>query len=279
MPSLPPPVSAPPESFLSPTASEAASEIDTGAPVGCALMTTLTMDSRTFSWCAQVATSHTIDLSATAPEPSIFADQSGNANTAPTQTTGASTSAGEYAFSARDYVELPGPSTLSTVFVRSPGPDPSSSATSTSPAPSACGNKADWGDFTFNFDDLPPLGVGTGVDPHDVKPMPLFSPYHRFYFSEGFDVLPPPPAPFDPSSGSLMVQFTPSSILNQSVPGVPSDAAEISVGPQTSSACFPFNFKGFSLGCDSNGSPCDFNFTGLRFDHESQEEREVALSS
>ncbi|KAI1411531.1 hypothetical protein F5Y13DRAFT_165186 [Hypoxylon sp. FL1857] len=106
--------------------------------------------------------------------------------------------------------------------------------------------------------------------------MPLFSPYHRFYFSSGFDVLPPPRAPFDPSSGNLMIQFTPSSITNTSDPDVPSDTATISVGPQTSSPCFPFNFNGFSLGCNSTSSPCVFNFTGLRFDQESQREKEVA---
>ncbi|KAI0836180.1 hypothetical protein F5Y06DRAFT_111238 [Hypoxylon sp. FL0890] len=126
----------------------------------------------------------------------------------------------------------------------------------------------------LQFDDLPPLGSGT--NPPDIGPMPLFSPYHRFYFSSGFYVLPPPPAPFDPSSGNLMIQFTPSSISNTSDPGEPSDTAIISVGPQTSSPCFPFNFNGFSLGCNSTGSPCVFNFTGLRFDEQSQQEKEVA---
>ncbi|KAI2627550.1 hypothetical protein GGR54DRAFT_419230 [Hypoxylon sp. NC1633] len=274
MPSLPPPVSEPPSSL--PSASDAASEIQTGASEGCASMTTLTMSSRTFSWCAQVATSHTVDVSATAPEPSIFADQSGNPNTVPVQTIAGSTLAGPYTFSARHNIELQGPSTLSTVVVRSPGLAPRSLTESESPEPTSCGNKADVGDFTFNFEDLPPLGVGSGVDPDDVKPMPMFSPYHRFYFSQGFDVLPPPPAPFDPSSGNLMLQFTPSSITNVSEPDVPADAAVISVGPQASSTCFPFNFNGFSLGCDSKGSPCDFNITGLQFDHDSQKEREVS---
>ncbi|KAI1773767.1 hypothetical protein F4818DRAFT_101082 [Hypoxylon cercidicola] len=104
--------------------------------------------------------------------------------------------------------------------------------------------------------------------------MPLFSPYHRFYFSQGFNVLPPPPAPYDPSSGSLMVQFTPGSLLNQSETSM--DSATISVGPQTSSACFPFNLYSISLGCDSIDAPCVFNFTGLRYNERSQQETEVA---
>ncbi|KAI1763683.1 hypothetical protein GGR53DRAFT_357279 [Hypoxylon sp. FL1150] len=106
--------------------------------------------------------------------------------------------------------------------------------------------------------------------------MPLFSPYHRFYFSQGFSVLPPPPAPYDPSSGNLMLQFTPGSLLNQSDSDASSDSATISVGPQTSSVCFPFNLYSFSLGCDSRDAPCVFNITGLRFDHQSQQETEVA---
>ncbi|KAI4861472.1 hypothetical protein F4820DRAFT_65929 [Hypoxylon rubiginosum] len=105
--------------------------------------------------------------------------------------------------------------------------------------------------------------------------MPLFSPYHRFYFSQGFSVLPPPPAPYDPSSGNLMLQFTPGSLLNQSEQGTAPDSATISVGPQTSSACFPFNLYSFSVGCDSRDKPCVFNFTGLRFDERSQQETEV----
>ncbi|KAG4222338.1 hypothetical protein PC116_g29187 [Phytophthora cactorum] len=106
--------------------------------------------------------------------------------------------------------------------------------------------------------------------------MPMLSPHHRFYFSQGFSVLPSPPTPFVPSSGNLMLQFTPSSISNLSDPSVPRDTARISVGPQASSACFSFNLNGFSLGCDSKDFPCAFNFTGLRFDQQSQQEKEVA---
>lgn len=121
MPSFPPPVSPAqaetPAAFLS--------QYPTGT-VGCVSMTTLTMASRTFSWCAQVAT----------------------AGTGPDAT---STPSGEYAFSARDNVELPGPSTWSTVL-RSPNSifQSQSSTSSESPSPSPCGNRADVGDFTFN---------------------------------------------------------------------------------------------------------------------------------
>lgn len=76
-----------------------------------------------------------------------------------------------------------------------------------------------------------------------------------------------------------MLQFTPSSISNLSDPGMLADTAQISVGPQTSSSCFPFNLNGFSLGCDSKDSPCVFNLTGLRFDEQSQQEKEVASTT
>ncbi|KAI2602927.1 uncharacterized protein GGS25DRAFT_73022 [Hypoxylon fragiforme] len=109
--------------------------------------------------------------------------------------------------------------------------------------------------------------------------MPLFSPYHRFYFSQGFNVNPPPPGPFDPSSGSLMIQFTPSSISNLTEPDLPADTAQFSVGPETSSNCFSFDFYSFDLGCASTKPSCSFNFTGLRFDEETQQEKEVASAT
>ncbi|KAI1385214.1 uncharacterized protein F4822DRAFT_337519 [Hypoxylon trugodes] len=257
-----PAVSLPPvPSFPAPVAAPSITEIPTGPLVECVKMTSVTMASKTLSWCALLATVNSIDTSTTLPEETYVTEQNSVFNAAPTQTTGG------YIFS-RDNAELPGPSTLATVVVRSPASTTKSLSQSDGPSPPACGNRADLGDFTFNFDDLPPLGGGS-------KAMPLFSPYHRFYFSSGFDVLPPPPAPFDPSSGNLMIQFTPSSISNLTEPGVPSDTAKISVGPQISSSCFPFNFNGFSLGCDSQESPCVFNFTGLRFDEQSRQEKEV----
>ncbi|KAI1487410.1 hypothetical protein F5X96DRAFT_681247 [Biscogniauxia mediterranea] len=103
----------------------------------------------------------------------------------------------------------------------------------------------------------------------------MYSPYHRFWFSPGFDRLPPPPDPFKPSSGNLMLQFTPATISNITEPGVPLDAAKISLGPQRVSSCLPFNFYGISLGCDSRSSPCVFNFTGLKYDDQSQKETAV----
>ena len=131
----------------------------------------------------------------------------------------------------------------------------------------------------LKFDDLPPLGVTPGQDPHNIKPVPMYSPYHRFWFSPGFNRLPPPPDPFKPSSGMLMLQFTPSSISNITEPGVPSDAAKISLGPQSVSSCLPFNFYGISLGCDSRTAPCVFNFTGLKYDDQSRQETAVISQS
>ncbi|KAI0157090.1 hypothetical protein GGR52DRAFT_565220 [Hypoxylon sp. FL1284] len=73
-----------------------------------------------------------------------------------------------------------------------------------------------------------------------------------------------------------MLQFTPGSLSNQSDADALSDSATISVGPQTSSTCFPFNLYSFSVGCDSKDAPCSFNFTGLRFDGGAQQEKAVA---
>lgn len=96
--------------------------------------------------------------------------------------------------------------------------------------------------------------------------MSMFTPYHSFYYTGGFTVLPPPIARFKPSSGNLIVQFTPSSISNTYQEGVPDDTAEISVGPQKLATCFSFNFTTVNLGCDSKESPCSFTFTGFRYD-------------
>lgn len=96
--------------------------------------------------------------------------------------------------------------------------------------------------------------------------MPIFTPYHRFYYSGGFTVLPPPTARFKPTSGNLMLQFTPSSISNTSLSGIPPDTADISVGPQSFANCFSFNFTQVSLGCDLKEASCSFTFTGFKYD-------------
>ncbi|KAI1338116.1 hypothetical protein F5Y15DRAFT_417169 [Xylariaceae sp. FL0016] len=202
----------------------------------------------------------------------------------------ATTAPGGYAFggsapvaqrSAATLRALPDMSTLSTVITRSSVPNQGSSAQIDGPKPTDCGNPSDMGNFTFDLDDLPPLGVGAGVDPHSLQPMPMsiFNPYHRFWFSQGFSVLPPPPDPYVPSSGDLMLQFTPPNSSNESVPGSPLDAAQIGLGPQASSPCFLFNFHGISLGCDSDRDVCQFTFTGMKYDSQSKMEKDAMVQT
>jgi hypothetical protein len=89
--------------------------------------------------------------------------------------------------------------------------------------------------------------------------MPLFSPYHKFFFSEGFTVVPPPTDPYLPSSGRLLTEFlpNPASALG--------NTGSIGAGRTASLGCFNFNALGMSLGCDSMGPNCDWHFTGIRF--------------
>ena len=100
--------------------------------------------------------------------------------------------------------------------------------------------------------------------------MPIFTPYHRFYYSGGFTILSPRATRFKPSSGDSMVQFTPSSISNTAQPGVAPDMADISVGPQQLRDCFSFNFTKVDLGCDSKEAPCLFTFNGFKYDRLKQ---------
>lgn len=113
------------------------------------------------------------------------------------------------------------------------------------------------------MDDLPALSSASGTD----GPMPMFSPYHRFWFSSGFKVAPPPKARFQPSSGNLMLQLTPS---NNSSADVPGEIPSFGTGPSQSTQCFAFNFYGAMVGCDSEESPCVFTFTGMRLDEASE---------
>jgi len=113
----------------------------------------------------------------------------------------------------------------------------------------------------IQFDDIPPQSSEA------TEPMPVFEPYHRFWYSEGFTVVPPPVASYRPSSGNLMLQYTPSSISNTSRPESYPDMGDIGVGPQMYSSCFQFNFTGVNLGCESKEAPCSFTFTGYRYDH------------
>ncbi|KAI0469654.1 hypothetical protein GGR56DRAFT_666192 [Xylariaceae sp. FL0804] len=238
-------------------------------------MTTMEIESLTFSWCAQVATTQSPNASTPTGQglanvtsalgasssvgPFVFVSAAVGAVGARSPAT-ASSKLRTTVFGAAPRTSVLAASTLSTVIVRQPGSAQVTTSSEQGPVPTlACGSAADKGNFTFN----------------DVKPMPMLSPYHRFYFSEGFNVLPPPPDPYVPSSGHLMLQFTPESITNVSVPDVPRDAAKISLGPQTSAPCFSFNFYGVSLGCDSKDSHCQFTFSGMRYDHTAAQEIEA----
>ncbi|KAI0409307.1 hypothetical protein F4802DRAFT_244052 [Xylaria palmicola] len=72
-----------------------------------------------------------------------------------------------------------------------------------------------------------------------------------------------------------MLQFTPSSISNTSQPGVLTDTADISVGHQSHTTCFSFNFTSVNFGCDSKETPCSVTFTGFQFDHVKRRKVEV----
>jgi hypothetical protein len=89
--------------------------------------------------------------------------------------------------------------------------------------------------------------------------MPLFSPYHQFFFSDGFTIVPPPTDPYLPSSGRLLVEFLAD---NSSALGY---TGSIGNGKTETLGCFNFNANGMSLGCDSTSYDCDWQFTGFRY--------------
>lgn len=106
-----------------------------------------------------------------------------------------------------------------------------------------------------------------------VDAEPIFSPYHQFYFSQGWVVVPPPSAPYVPSSGTRLLEFVAtnsSSVPANTVPGGLNLATTggIGVGKTEQLGCFNFNAYGASLGCDSQGPPCLFQITGMRYDQD-----------
>lgn len=121
------------------------------------------------------------------------------------------------------------------------------------------------------FDDIPPLSV-SDPNPNDVEPEPVFNPYHQFDFSDGFVVVPPPTAPYLPSSKPLFTEFIPDFNVNGTDPMAGPNTAEygysgdIGNGDHGLTGCFGFNMYGASFGCDSRGPPCVFSFTGFRLD-------------
>lgn len=103
---------------------------------------------------------------------------------------------------------------------------------------------------------------------NDVSPVPMYSPYHRFTWSEGFRVFPSSVCPYRASSGEFMIEFSPSS---KTPP-----AAEIGVGGLSTNPCFRLDFTSLRVGCASREASCDFNITGLAWDSNSQSTVPVA---
>ncbi|PBP16326.1 hypothetical protein BUE80_DR012972 [Diplocarpon rosae] len=148
----------------------------------------------------------------------------------------------------------------------------SSFVSSASPATSTCGQI---GDFLLNFDDIPPLSISNGST--DFQPAPLFNPYHKFDFSNGFTVVPPPVDPYLPESKPLLLEFIPNFTVNNTTPASGPNSrqggfsGEIGNADHGASGCFSFNFYGASFGCDSSGPDCHFTFTGFKYDRSSGE--------
>ncbi|KAK4465036.1 hypothetical protein QBC42DRAFT_29687 [Cladorrhinum samala] len=135
-----------------------------------------------------------------------------------------------------------------------------------------CGGVGDRGAVIFKFDDIPTLSLGNDSESSDLPAFPVPFPYHRFFFSAGFAVVPPPSPKYAASSGEQLVQYDPS-ISTTAVIGL----AQLRANP-----CFRFSFLGVSLGCNSTGAPCIFNITGLNWNgtHEVVEARhEVEVSA
>lgn len=106
--------------------------------------------------------------------------------------------------------------------------------------------------------------MAPGTDPLDIAPDPVYNPYRHINFSEGIKIIPGSAAPYQPSSGDLMLQ-------------VPNDAADdqlakISVGCLQANPCFRFDFTGMRAGCGSKKANCMFNITGLSWDNDAQTE-------
>ncbi|KAI8269834.1 hypothetical protein K4K58_000284 [Colletotrichum sp. SAR11_239] len=119
--------------------------------------------------------------------------------------------------------------------------------------------------------------VGTlSLDFDDLSVGPVYNPYHRFWFSKGFLVGPPPSDPYLPSSGGRLVEFVPPMLSNTT--GFSGDTAQIGMGKTASSPCFQFDFYGMNLGCDSRiaGQLCEFTFTGYQWNATQSNETEFA---
>ncbi|KAL1837785.1 hypothetical protein VTJ49DRAFT_3395 [Mycothermus thermophilus] len=102
----------------------------------------------------------------------------------------------------------------------------------------------------LEFEDIPP-SPARKVDEQTRSAAML---YHRFLFSEGFQVVSHNVAPREASSDSQMLEHY------ASLP------AQIGLGHLREDPCFRFDFQGISLGCDSRDKPCTFEVSGLEWD-------------
>jgi len=94
-------------------------------------------------------------------------------------------------------------------------------------------------------------------------------------------LVPPPKAPYLPSSKPLLVEFLTQSDIdstrddNLRAPGAYGATGEIGIGPNLSWGCYSFDAVAASVGCDSLGAPCDWQFTGVTYDVAADDYSEV----
>ncbi|OBT67483.1 hypothetical protein VE03_03120 [Pseudogymnoascus sp. 23342-1-I1] len=139
--------------------------------------------------------------------------------------------------------------------------------------PVTCGEE---GIFRLTFDDIPRLAGS-----NDIQPQPIYSPYHHFYFSQGFVVAPPPKDPYTPASAPLLLEFVTQSNVDatRTHNSHPTEdygtTGEIGIGQNLQWGCYDFNALSASVGCDSLGPHCDWQFTGVQWDYKKQVYEEV----
>src|SRR5580700_8504298 len=98
--------------------------------------------------------------------------------------------------------------------------------------------------------------------------MPIPNPYHKLFFSNGFVIEPPPTDPYLPASSPLLTGF----FFDSDISTPENSTGEVTNDRTALLGCFNFNALGASLGCDSKGPDCDWQFTGLRYNFTSGKE-------
>lgn len=111
--------------------------------------------------------------------------------------------------------------------------------------------------------------MAPGASANDLSPIPLFNPYHRLTWSDGFKAFPASACPYKSSSGQVMIEYSTSS-PNQH------QTAEIGLGALQTDSCFRFDFTSFRVGCASTGASCNFNITGLAWNSSTKTQVPVA---